>query len=448
MRILVIGGVAAGMSAASQAKRRLPEAEVIVFERGPHVSYGACGMPYNIADPKREMDDLVVMTAETFRNKRHIDVRTGHEVTAIHPDRHQITVRDLTSGQASTEPYDRLIIATGAAAVRPPIDGLDGANVFVLRQLTDGDAIKRYIADQAPRRAVIIGAGYIGMEMAEALAERGLSVTVLEGKDQVVPGFAPEIAEQVHEELTRNNVTVITGVRVERLDHHDGATRVMAGQTAYPADLVLVCTGVRPNTRLAERAGIALGPTGAIAVDRFLATNRPDIFAAGDCAEAWHRIADAPAYIPLGTTANKQGKLAGANATGAGLVFPGIDGTAGFRVFDLEVARTGLGPEQVDPHSAVTALSRQRSRGHGFPGAATLTTLLLMEQATGKLLGAQMVGAEGVALRIDVLATALRAGMTVAEIETLDLAYAPPFAPVYDPVLIAATVGHKAIMPK
>ncbi len=444
MRILVIGGVAAGMSAASQAKRRLPEAEVVVFERGPHVSYGACGMPYNIAAPRRNMNDLVVMTAEAFRNDRHIDVRTGHEVVAIHPDRHRITIRNRQSGQETAEAYDRLIIATGASAVRPPIHGLDGPNVFVLRELTDGDAIKRFLADHAPRKAVIIGAGYIGMEMAEALVERGLDVTVLEGREQVVPGFAPEIAEQVHHELIQNGVTVATNVRVERIDQGDNGTRVVASLADYPADLVLVCTGVRPNTRLAEQAGIALGTTGAISVDVAMQTNLADIFAAGDCTEAWHRIAGAPAYIPLGTTANKQGKVAGANAAGAGLEFAGIDGTAGFRVFDLEVARTGLGPDQADPAQAVTSLSRQRSRGHGFPGAATLTTLLVVEKATGKLLGAQMVGAEGVALRIDVLATALRAGMTMADMETLDLAYAPPFAPVYDPVLIAATVGRKA----
>jgi NADPH-dependent 2,4-dienoyl-CoA reductase/sulfur reductase-like enzyme len=405
-RIVVIGGVAAGMSAASQAKRRKPEAEVIALERGPYVSYGACGMPYNIEDPARDIEDLVVITPEQFRKMRGIDARVRHAATAIDTQAKRVTVRD--SAREYTLDYDKLVVATGATAVRPPFPGLDLPGVFLLRELTDGDAVKRHIADGRPKRAAIIGAGYIGMEMAEALAERGLQVTVLEKAPQALPGFEPAIAGLVAEELARQSVELRTGVSVQ---------------------------------------GIALGETGAIAVDDHQRTNVADVYAAGDCAEAWHRVLKRPVYIPLGTTANKQGKVAGANAAGADEAFGGIVGSAGFKVFDLEVGRTGLGGAEIERYGldAISAVSRHASRGHHYPGGVRLTTVLFAERGSGRLLGAQMAGADVVAKRIDVLAAALQAGMTLADVEALDLTYAPPFAPVYDPLLIAAGVARKAL---
>lgn len=448
-RIIVIGGVAAGMSAASQAKRLLPSAEVIALERGPDVSYGACGMPYNIGDPARPIDDLVAITRERFRQERGIEVRTGHEVRAIDTEKKKIEVWNTEDKKSYDMAYDKLVIATGARAFRPPLEGIDRPGVFVLRTLRDGAAMKAFIAERGPQRAVIVGAGYIGAEMAEGLRMLGLQVTVLEMMEQALPGWQPEIAALLEEELRRNGVALEKRIRV-------GAIRsAAAGQGllvdtdrgAFEAELVLVSVGVRPNTELAQAAGIHLGDTRAIAVDDHMRTDRPDVFAAGDCAEAYHLVSKRPAYIPLGDTANKQGKVAGANAAGAERLFRGIVGTAGFKAFDLEVARTGLGSVEIERLGlqAVAALSRHRSVAHAYPGSQTITTVLLAEVPGGRLLGAQMIGRATVAKRIDVFATALHAGMTIDDVEALDLAYAPPLAPVYDPILVAATVAKKQV---
>lgn len=446
-RIVVVGGVAAGMSAASQAKRRAPEAEVVVLERGPYVSYGACGMPYNLLDPGRAIEDLVVITPERFRDERGIDVRTRHEASAIDLGRRRVRARDLSSGQDLELAYDALVLATGARAVRPPLPGMDLPGVFVLRELTDGAAMKRFLAEAAPRRAVIVGAGYVGMEMAEALRARGLAVTVLEKMTQLLPGFAPPVVEAVQRELARHEVEALTGVSVKEIRRGDRELAVVTDRGPFPADLVLVSVGVRPNTALAEAAGLTLGASGAIAVDDAQRTSAPGVWAAGDCAEARHLVTGRPAWIPLGTTANKQGKVAGANAAGGDERFGGIVGSAAFKVFGLEVGRTGLAPAEASRAGLdfVAATSTHRSRGHAYPGASDLTTVLLAERATGRLLGAQLIGAEGVTGRVDVYATALTAGLTVSALEQLDLAYAPPLAPVYDPILVAAGVAEKAL---
>ena len=448
-RIVVIGGVAAGMSAASQAKRRSPGSDVVVLERGPHVSYGACGIPYNIEDSSRRIEDLVVLTPERLREERGIDVRTRHEVVGIDTTARRLAVRDLAAEETYGLSYDALVIATGAAAVKPSIPGLDLPGVFLLRDLQDGAALKRHLAERRPRRAVIVGAGYIGMEMAEVLTHRGMDVTVVEKLGQVIPGFEPAIAEAVRSELEGRGVRVETGVGVHAVEPSGGAAalRVRTDRGEFLADLVLVSVGIRPNVALARAAGVPLGESGAIAVDPGMRTRVPGVFAAGDCAEAHHRVSGKPAYVPLGTTANKQGKVAGANAAGADEEFGGIVGTAAFKVFDLEVGRTGLGPEEarrlgLDP---VVAVSRHGSRGHAYPGGRTITTVLVAERSSGRLLGAQMVGGDAVAKRVDVFATALHGRMTVEDLESLDLSYAPPFAPVYDPVLIAATVARKEL---
>jgi NADPH-dependent 2,4-dienoyl-CoA reductase/sulfur reductase-like enzyme len=435
------------MSAASQAKRRDTRAEVIALERGEYVSYGACGMPYNIADDARDMRDLVVITPEQFRHTRGIDVRVRHEVMAIDAHARSLRVRDIAAARDYDLTYDKLVIATGAAALRPSLPGLDLPGVFVLRELTDGAAIKSYLEQNTVHRVLIVGGGYIGMEMAESLRARGLAVTLVERAQQVVPGFEPVIAESVRETLQRHDVAVLTGVGIEAIEQDGEALRVRAGGQTLAADMVLLAMGVRPNVSLAQAAGIQLGATGAIAVDEQQRTSLPHVYAAGDCAEAYHRVLQQPVFIPLGTTANKQGKVAGANAAGAHERFQGIVGTAGFKVFDLEVARTGVGAADIERHGlkVISAVSHHNSRGHHYPGAARITTLLFAERGSGRLLGAQMVGADVVAKRMDVLATALHAGMTLADIEALDLSYAPPYAPVYDPVLIAASVTRKAL---
>ncbi|MCB9727243.1 MAG: FAD-dependent oxidoreductase [Deltaproteobacteria bacterium] len=447
MRIVVIGGVAAGMSAASQAKRRMPDAEVIALERGAQVSYGACGMPYNIEKPERDIEDLVVMSAKTFRDKRGIDVRTRHEVLSIDTEGRTVEVRDHGAGSTYELSWDRLVIATGAHAIRLDMPGMDEEGVFPLRDLEDGAAVKRWLADKEPGSAVILGGGYIGMEMAEVLRSRGLAVTVVEMADQVVPGFEPQIARIVREELERHEVRVETGAKAQAVEREDGRLVLVTDKGRFSADLVLVAVGVKPSVALAEAAGIALGETGAIAVDRHMRTSAEDVYAAGDCAEDWHRVSGHAAWVPLGTTANKQGKVAGANAVGAEEAFAGIVGTAVFKVFGLEVGRTGLGAKDIERFEldAVAAPSKQPSRAESYAGGTPVTTVVFAERGTGSLLGAQMVAREGVAGRIDTFATALYAELTVEDVENLDLAYAPPFAPVYDPVLIAATVARKAL---
>ena len=446
-RIVVIGGVAAGMSAASQAKRRDSQAEVIALERGPYVSYGACGMPYNIGDSDRDMHDLVIITPSQFRHKRGIDVRVRHEVLAIDTEARRVKVHDHTEARDYELAYDKLVVATGASALKPPLPGIDLTGVFLLRELTDGEAIKSFIAQSGARRAVIVGAGYIGMEMAEVLTQRGLAVTILERAAQVLPGFEPVIADIVADALARHGVQVMTGVGVTGIQRDDDQLTVHTDKKSVAADLVLVAVGVRPNVTLAGSAGIALGTTGAIAVDDHQRTNVAHVYAAGDCAEAYHRVLQQPVYIPLGTTANKQGKVAGANAAGGDQTFAGIVGSAAFKVFDLEVARTGVGAAEIQQHGleVISAVSHHSSRGHHYAGAAKITTVMFAARASGKLVGAQMVGADTVAKRMDVLATALHAGMNLTQIEGLDLSYAPPFAPVYDPILIAAGVTRKAL---
>ena len=447
MRIVVIGGVAAGMSAASQARRRDPACEVIVLERGRDISYSACGMPYNIGDPRRALDDLVILDAATARNERGIDVRTRHEVVGIDLARRLVNVVNLDTAQAYALTWDRLVLANGAAAVRPALSGIDQPGVFVLRDLDDARSIKQHFAEAEVTGAIVVGAGYIGMEMADVLHGMGIAVTMLEKLGHVLPGFAPAIVEVARGELDRQGVRVHTGtslLSVQR-DAADLVVRTDGGE--FRAQLVIVSVGTRPDVALAAKAGIELGASGAIAVDAALRTSAPDVYAAGDCAEAQHLVLDRPVWIPLGTTANKQGKVAGANAAGGDERFGGIVGSAGFKLFDLEIARTGLGDAEIGRAGidAVEAVSQHHSRAKSYPGAKPITTVVYAERGSGRLLGAQMIGGDTVAKRIDVFATALHAHMTLAQVEALDLSYAPPFAPVYDPVLIAASVGVKAL---
>ncbi len=440
-RVLVVGGVAAGMSAASQIRRRRPETKVIVFESGEHISYGACGMPYNIEDPDRDIEDLVVLTADEARTKRGIDLRLRHEAKALDLDRGTLTVLDLDSGSETHEPFDALVIATGARAVSLPLKGFDLPGAEVLRKLGDGADIKEALQAK-PKRAVIVGAGYIGMEMAHVLTERGLAVTVLEKMPQLLPGWHGDTVSMVGEALSEHGVEWHTGLTVQGAEAgSDGrVAAVLTDGGTFEADLVLVAVGVRPNVELAAQAGIRIGDTGAIWVNQNQQTSHEVVWSGGDCAEAYHRVLRRNAWIPLGTTANKQGRIAGANVLGAGERFRGIVGTAGFVVFDLEVARSGLGEDEAkrEGFDPVAVTVRQRSRAHGYPGGVPIQVRLVADRETGLLLGGEIVGLEGAALRINTLAAALAAHMTVADLQSLDLVYAPPFAPVWDPVLVAA----------
>lgn len=443
-RLVVVGGVAAGMSAAAKARRTNPDLEIVVYERTRYVSYGACGIPYFIKGDIPRVEALIARTPEQFA-KQGIQVFTRHEVLAIDTENHTVRVRDLSTGDEFTERWDKLVLATGGVAARPPIPGLELPGIFTLRTPEDALALEAWLQEWNPRSAVVVGGGYIGLEMAEALAARGLRVTLVEMLPQVLPNMDPDMAAHVQEELARQGVDLRLNHRVEAFEGNGRVREVLAGGERVPADVVIFSVGVKPNVTLAKEAGIALGPTGAVAVDDRMRTNVPNVYAAGDVAEAYHIVTGKPAYIPLGTTANKQGRVAGTNAAGGEARFAGVVGTAVVKVFDLEVARTGLSETQAreEGFNAASVTITASSRAHYMPGHQPIHVKLVFEKESRRLLGAQMVGREGVAKRIDVIAAALHAGWTTEELAALDLSYAPPFAPVWDPILVAANVANR-----
>ncbi len=444
-RMVVVGGVAAGMSAASQAKRRLPELEVVVCEQGDWISYGACGMPYNIEDPQRAIDDLVVISPERFRTERGIDVRTRHRVTELDTGRGLVRVE--RPGGESRIDFDRLVLATGCRPVHPDFAGVDLDGVFELHTLAQAERIKRWLADPGMRRAVVVGGGHIGLEMTDVLTARGLAVTLLKRSAPLPSGYPTEISRLVEAELERYGVEVRTGDSVLGFEGDGRVRAVRTSGGSLEADVVLVATGVRPAVDLAVAAGIRLGDSGAIAVDERQATSAAGVFAAGDCAEAHHRLLGRGVFAPRGTTANKQGRIAGANAVGADERFAGVMGTSVTRVFGLAVGHSGLMEDQAraagfDP---ATAFIQAKTRAHAYPGARDIAVRLVFERSGGRLLGAQLAGGEGVAKRLDVLVAALTAGWSVHELAGLDLSYAPPYAPVWDPILVAANIARKRV---
>ena len=446
-RIVVIGGVAAGMSAASAAKRLKPEAEVVALEKGDFVSYAACGIPYYLAEVVKDHSNLIAVTAKEFREKRGIDLRTQHEVKAIDTAKKCLEVYDSPAGKTYELPWDKLVIATGAHAVELPIENIDAPNIFTVHTLGDGIRVRSFIRDRNPQRAVIVGAGYIGLEFAEAFRSRGMVVSVLESSDKTMRNIEPEIGEKVEDELARHGVVLQknTSLKAFEMGAAKEARRVITDKGEIEADIILISVGVRPSVDIARAAGITLGKTGAIATDDRMQTNIRDVYAAGDCAEAWHRILKRPAYIPLGTTANKQGRIAGVNAAGGDDRFPGIVGSAVAKVFDLAVARTGLGLDEAvgAGFKAVSSTITDKSRAQYYPGGKPITITLIFDSGSGRLLGAQLVSADGAAKRNDVLATAITAEMTIEDLEFLDLCYAPPYSPVYDPILVAARQARK-----
>ncbi len=441
-RFVIIGADAAGMSAASEARRVDPDLEIIAYDRGDFASYSQCGLPYLIGGLVEDRQQLIARTVDEFA-QRGITVRLGHEVVAVDPSRKAIRVRNLARGEEFEQRYDRLLIATGAAPVRLPIPGLYLDGVFHLDVMEDAIAIQHYLRMHRPKHAVIVGGGYIGLEMAENLVRLGLTVHVVQRNQQLFPSVDVEIATSLSGELERHGVDISLrdGV-VEACEGHGGrVVDVHTNRGEVPADLVVVATGVRPAVALAVEAGIAVGVTGAIAVDRQLRTSVPDIFAAGDCAEHWHRLLQRPTWLPLGTTANKQGRVAGRNAAGGDAAFTGIVGTAITRVFDLQVARTGLTEREAAAAGLAAHAMVIRSTDHAgyLPDAQELIVKVVAEVGSGRLLGGQAVGRAGADKRIDVLATALYADLTLDDVTQLDLAYAPPFNSVWDPVQVAAT---------
>ncbi|MBZ6496869.1 FAD-dependent oxidoreductase [Natrinema longum] len=437
---VVIGGDAAGMSAASKAKREDPEREVIVFEKGEWVSYAACGMPYYVKGAVDDLDDLVTVTPEEFREERDVDLRTGAEVVAIDPEARTVTVE--TDDETYEQRYDDLLVATGASAIEPPFEGLGLEGVFTIHDMDEADAIEDYVTERDPETAAIVGGGYVGIEMAEALSARGVDVHLYEMLPHVLQPFGETVAEVVEEHLREQGVDLHLETAVSGFVGDERVDGVRLEDDTVDADVVIVGVGVAPNTALAESAGIELGPTGAVATDEYGRTNDENVYAAGDNAEATHVVTGEPDHVPLALTANRAGRAIGQTVTGDPTPVGEIAGTAIVKAFDLGAARTGIVDEErareagFDPASVTISAS---SRAHYYPDGAELTVTLVADRESGTLLGGTVVGREG-AKRIDTVATALTAGMTVSELQNVDLAYAPPFSPVWDPILTAAKV--------
>ncbi len=448
-RLVVIGGNAAGMSAASQAMRRRDDLEVVAFERGTWTSYSACGLPYWVAGEVDGPDALVARTPQEHR-RRGIDVRLATEVTAVDTSARRITWRSLDSGEEGSQDYDDLVVATGAVPLRPPMPGIDAEGVLGVQVMADGIAVLDELARRRPRRVAVVGCGYIGLEMAEACVTRGLDVTVLTRGSAPLSVLDPDMGELVAQGMRRAGVTLMTGAAVTRIDvDDDGRARgvTTADGQHVPAELVILGLGVRPQTHLAREAGLAIGPSGGIAVDRSMRTSAPGVWAAGDAVESIHRVSGARVSIALGTHANKQGRVAGICIGGGYATFEGVLGTAITKFCDTEAASTGLSEAGAAAagFQVVTATVESSTRAGYYPGAAPITTKLVVEAGAGRVLGGQIVGEGGAAKRIDTLAAVVWNAMDVESMIAMDLSYAPPFSPTWDPVLITARKALDAL---
>jgi NADPH-dependent 2,4-dienoyl-CoA reductase/sulfur reductase-like enzyme len=435
-RLVVIGGDAAGMSAAMQVRRRQPDREIVVVEKGRWTSYSACGIPYLVGGSVGDLDDLVARSPETFRDSHDIDVRLGHEARGIDLDAREVEAWDAAGERTVRIGFDALHVATGARPVRPDLPGIDRPMVHGVQTLDDAARLEAEVRDRDGHAVVVVGGGYIGLEMAEAFVLRGLDVTLVEGAPQLMPSLDADVAAPLVGALEDLGIDVRLETPLEAVE--DG--EVVAGGERIPADVVVLGLGVVPNADLAAEAGLAVGVKGAVRVDRRQRTSSGGVWAAGDCCESHHLVAGVPVHIALGTVANKQGRVAGINIAGGYATFPGALGTAVTRVCSIEIGRTGLSLGECARYgfTAVEASVEGATRAGYLPERKRITVKALAEVGTGRMLGAQIVGEEGTAKRIDVLATAIQAGMTADEVVELDLGYAPPFGPVWDPVHLVA----------
>jgi CoA-dependent NAD(P)H sulfur oxidoreductase len=442
MRLVILGGVAAGTKAASRARRLDPQMEITVYQEEPEPSISECGLPYLLSGVVEERDDLVARTPEKFAEK-DIDVLVRHRVKKIDATGKNLSVLNLKTGQAFEDAYDRLVIATGARAVLPPIPGAELEGVFKLRFLTDSDEIGRYIEEQSPKKATIVGGGYIGLEVAENLCRLGMEVSLIEGEDRVALAYGPEVSENVEAELEANGVGVYTGERVDQFTGEGRVRGVRFGDRELETDLVIVGVGIKPNVELATEAGVETGTTGAILVDRHMKTSVPDVWAAGDCVETTNLVSGRPTWVPLGDTANQMGRVAGTNAATGDetLEFPGILGTGIFKVFGLDVGKTGLSEKEAedDGFEVVSAGLWAYDRAAYYPGAGKVFLKLIADRAKGRLLGAEAAGS-GADKLTDICAAALWGRLSYPDLVNIDLAYAPPYGPALSPVIQAATI--------
>ena len=445
-RVVVIGGDAAGMSAASQAKKRNADLEVIAFERGRATSYSACGIPYWIGDAVQTEDQLVARTPEQHR-ANGIDVRVRTEVIAIDLDKREVHWRRRGTDEHGRDGFDQLVYATGSVPMRPSVPGIDSGGVYGVQTLDDGVALRAEL--ERATKVAVVGGGYIGLEIAEACRVRGLEVTVVDRSATPIGTFDPDVGQFIADAVRGEGVDLIMSDPVVAIETRDGRARAVLTESGreIEADVVVLGLGVRPNVALAQDAGIPIGSSGGIAVDARMRTGVGGVWAAGDCVESVHRLSGQRIVVALGTHANKQGRVVGINIGGGYATFPGVIGTAVTKICDLEVGRTGLSSEEAEQagYSFVTATVDSTTKAGYFPGAKPIRIKMIAERRSGRLLGAQIVGREASAKRIDALAVCIWNEMTANEVLSLDLSYAPPFSPVWDPVLIAARKAFEAV---
>ncbi|AMO55037.1 CoA-disulfide reductase [Endozoicomonas montiporae] len=443
MKIVIIGAEAAGMSAAAKARRTDRSAEIVVLEQSDIVSFGACGLPYFVGGYFDDASFMAERSADQFVQSG-IDLRVRHRVEKVDANNKTLHVRNLENSDVYVEDYDRLMIATGASAIRPPIGNLELGNVFFLKTMADGYGLKEAVLDDRVQNVVVVGAGYIGLEVVEAMKERGKRVRLIELSDRVVKeSFDPEISELIADEIREQGIELHLQESVISLQGDNKVTGLVTDKGEYKADLVIVCTGVLPNTQFLKDTGINMLPNGALVIDDQARTSLPDIYAAGDCATVYHRIRQEQVFIPLATTANKLGRMLGENLTGAEKVFPGTLGSAAVKALDIEAGRTGI--SEADAKTAgldyKTVVINDKSHTNYYPGQSDLRVKLIYERDSNKILGGQLVGKRGAVLRVDALAAAIHSGMTTEELGMLDLCYAPPFARTWDPLNVAGNVA-------
>ena len=443
MKLLIIGGVAGGASAAARARRLSEDAQIIMFERGPDVSFANCGLPYYIGGEIAEREKLLVTTPERLRSRFKLDVRPRSSVEAIDRTAKKVRIRDLASGRVYDETYDKLILATGAAPFRPSIPGMDLPGVFTLRNLQDTDRIKER-GDRGVKQAVLLGGGFIGLELAENFVRRGISTTVVEKGDQILAPFDKEMTTPIVQELAAKGVALLLGQSAEAIEQPtEGMAVCLNSGQRLPAQLVVFGVGVRPENKLAVDAGLEVGPRGGIRVNDHLQTSDSDIYAVGDAIEVKDFVMDVPTQVPLAGPANRQGRIAADNVFGRASKYRGTQGTAIVRVFDLTAAMTGASEKVLRRanHPFRKVYVHPMNHAGYYPGAEAMTLKVLFDPQTGKLLGAQAVGGAGVDKRIDVLAVAIQAGMTVFDLEEMELAYSPQYGSAKDPINMAGFVA-------
>ena len=447
-KLLVIGGVAGGATAAARVRRLNERAEIILFERGEHISFANCGLPYYIGGVIEDRANLLVTTSKAFMNRYNVDVRNNSEVLAIDRNEKTILIRDLNASEQYTESYDKMILAPGAEPVRPPIPGIDLDGVFHLRDIPDSDRIKGIIDSKSPKSAVVVGGGFIGLEMAENMILRGVNATIVEMGQQVMAPLDPEMAAIVHAHLKEQGVNLVLGKKVEAIKSIDGGLSVTtSGGIEFECDLVISAIGVAPENKLAKEAGLELGARGHIRVDATMSTSDPNIYAVGDAVEIKDFVTGFPTSVALAGPANKQGRIAADNAMGRRSLYTGSLGASIVKVFNLAVAGTGASEKTLVKNGIPYQVSYTHSGSHAsyYPGASPMAIKLIFCPNAGRILGAQIVGTDGVDKRIDIISTAIHGGMTVMDLEELEMAYAPPYSSAKDPINIAGFVASNIL---